>query len=610
MLLSKLLIAFLIFSGVAFADDNPRLIGYPPNKILGFRGLDTRTRAPNLEDGRAIDLLNVTLSPVFDLKTRYGYSVITGNLDDLDMEDPPIQGIFDAEFSSGTSHTFAFVGSKLKYDNTTSWATVTGGGTLTQGQDYQWSCLMALDTVICNNAQDQPLEINATPTRSTLDFNGLASPITKAKAHIWYQNFLVWGNVTEGGSARPTRFRWSDVGTTETYQEDNYVDIASLNGDDIVSFKEMYGDLYIIMKKSIWKASLVGGDDVFIFTKLIDGIGAVAKGSVQVVIFPENKLGIFFLSEDKRMYVFNGVSVYDLGWIIQPTLDNLAASRLQYATSLFDGEKYILSLTTSGIAYNDLVLVYHPAINEWFKYDQIDANCFARVTESTSLVKTYFGNYHSFVYWFDDLDKNNDVGGATGTVDSVSTQNNLLMTGAQMIVDSALSAGAYTGAIIRITSGTAVGEERVIMSGATTNVIVSTAFTTTPDSTSAYSIGDINSYYHTKHYDFADAPRFKSFRKLFLWAAEDSANSVSVGYAVDYGSVLGSETINLAPSSSSLWDSAIWDESTWATTGDKFYTSDLKGHGRAIQLKFSQTGIDNEFHLYGYHILADSLDRE
>ncbi len=603
------LLFFLIIVS-AFGEDNPKLIGYPSNKIMGFLGLDSRSRAPLLADGRATDLLNVVVSPTFDLRRRYGYSIITGNLDDTTMDDPDIEGIFDAEFSNGTSYTFVFVGNKLKYDNTTSWVDVTGGGAITAGQDNQWQCLMALDTSICTNNVDTPLEIDNAPNRSILNFTGLSSSVTRAKAHIWYQNYMIWGNTTEGGTARPTRFRWSNVGTTETYSDDDRVDIASLNGDEIIAFKEMYGDLYIIMRKSIWKASLVGGNDIFVFSKLVDSIGAIARNSVQVVTFPDNKLGIVFLSEDKRMYVFNGVAVLDLGWLIQPTLDNLVASRLPYAVSVFDGEYYHLSVATGSSTYNDLVLGYNPRINEWIKSDQINANAFTRVTESTSLIKTYFGNYNSFVYWLDNSDNLNDVDGATGSIDSLSTQNNQFMTGAQMIVDAGITSGAYTGAIMKITSGTGAGQERVIMSGAITNVIVTVAFTTSPDSTSLYSIGDINAYYFTKHYDMGDSSRFKGFRKSFIWGAEDSDNSVDVGYALDYGSVLNSETLNLSPSSTSLWDSAIWDESIWGTTGDKFYTTDLTGHGRSIQLRFSQDDIDETFHLYGYHILADSLDRE
>lgn len=618
MLLRKLLLAglqglFLSFSLFlnAYATDNPALISYPPEKRMGFRGLDTLSPQPLVENGRATDVLNVKLSPSFDLKKRYGYSLITGRLDDLDMASPSVTGIFDTEYSNGNSWTLAFVGQKLKYDNTTTWSEVTGGlNLITSGQDNQWQCVMALDNAICTNEVDRPIKVTSTPTKSAADFTGLTSAITKARAVIWYRNYLIYGNTTEGSTVRPTRFRWSDVGTIGTFTDANFVDISSLSGDEIVSFKELYGELYIFMRKSIWKATLVGGNDVFVFTKIIDGLGAIAKGSVQVISLKQNKSAVVFLSEDKKVLLFNGVVLEDLGFYIQPTLDDLNASRLQYAVGVFDGKSYFLSVSSSGSSTNDLTLELQTEIFEWTKHDQIDANALARVKESTSVVKTYFGNYSAFVYWLDNSDNLNDVDGATGIVDSVGVMHTDTITGGQVIIDTGITTGIYTGAIIRITSGTGVGEERVVLSGLTTGVLVSSAFATTPDSTSNYSIGDINAYYTGKWYDFDDAPRFKSYRGMFMWAAEASSSEVTFSYAEDYGATIESTTKNLSPSSNSLWDSALWDVATWGTTGDKMFTFKLTGRGRVIQPKWEQNQVDKTFHLYGYHFLADRLDRE
>ena len=577
---------------------------------MGFRGLNSATPEPMVEDGRATDLLNVKLSSSLDLTKRYGYSVITSRLDDIELDSPPVTGIFDTEYSNGTSWTLAFVGSKLKYDNITSWGTASGIGTITSGQDNQWGCVMALDNAICTNEVDIPLRINSTPLRTPVTFTGLSDTITKARAVIWYRNYLIFGNTTEASTVRPTRFRWSDVGSISAWTDANFVDISSLSGDEIVAFKELYGELYIFMRKSIWKATLVGGNDVFVFTKIIDGLGAVSKGSVQIVTLTQNKSAVVFLSEDKRILMFNGVFVEDLGANIQPNLDNLNASRLQYAVGIFDGDSYYLSVSDSGSTTNDLVFECEMSIFEWTIHDQIDANAFARVKESDSKVKTYFGNYKAFIYWLDNPDNMNDVDGATGVIDSVGYASTNISTGSQVILDTGLVAGIYTGAIIRITSGTGAGEEQVILSGLTTGVIVTNSFTTTPDSTSNYSIGDINAFYTGKWYDFADAPRFKAFRGMFLWAEEASSNEVTFSYAEDYGGEVDSTIKSLSPSSSSLWDTALWDVATWGTTGDKLFTLKLTGRGRVIQPKFSQDDIDKTFHLYGFHFLADRLDRE
>lgn len=600
-------ISFFLISPV-WADDNPRLISYPSQKIMGFRGLDTETPAPNIDDGRAIDLLNVQLSSSFNLVKRPGQSLITGRLDDLDMDSPAITGLFDSEYSNGSSYTFGFVGHKLKYDTGTTWQTVSGSGVITDGANNQFVCLMALDNAICTNNIDRPLKIDNIPSRSMVGFAGLTDTITTAKATAWFRNYLIFGNTNEGGTARPTRFRWGNVGTINTFSNEDFVDIASLSGDEIVAFREMYGDLYIFMRKSIWKASLVGGNDVFVFIKIIDGIGAIAKNSVQTVNLPNDRLGIIFISEEKRIYLFNGIFITDIGSLIQTTLDNLLETRLEYAVAVFDGDNYFISLTTDTATTNDIVLVYNVFINEWFKYDQINSNAFARIKDSSGIVKTYSGNYDSFIYWMDDPDNNNDVDGAIGVLDSIGTFSTNFGTDLQALIDSGLSVGVYTGAIVRITSGTGAGQEKIIISGLTTGVIVESAFSTTPDSTSNYSIGDINSFHKSKWYDFGDATRVKTFREIYYWGKEEDNGEVVVSFAKDFGGVLDNETKNLTPPSSSLWDVALWDVATWGSLGDNFYTTKLKGNGRFVQIQFSQDEIDKTFNIYGFNLLAERQD--
>lgn len=603
-----ILIFFLLFSGVSYAADNPTLVGYPQNKIMGFRGLDTRSNPPNLDDGRAIDLLNVELSSAFDLKKRNGYSVVEASLDDWDISSPSINGIFYAEYSDG-SKTYAFAGDRLKYVSTDTWLTVSASATptITDGQNYQWQCTMALDKAVCVNDQDSPMTVSSSPQKDFIAF-GLGTNPTKARAVIWYRNYLIFGNTYEGAQ-KSTRFRWSNVGTIDTFSEEDYVDISSLSGDEIMGFSELYGELYIVMRKSIWKATLVGGDDVFVFTKMIDGIGAVSPESIKVLTFPDNKLGIAFLSEDRKVYLFNGVTVIDIGNIIQSTLNGLSESRLHYSVAVSDSSHYYLSSTLSGYSSNNIVLIYNTEINEWTKYDNINANSFGKVIDS-SLVKIYFGNYDGFVYWISNPDNNNDVDGATGIIDSTGVSIFGTQTGATIFIDTGLVTGTYTGATITITSGTDVGSEYVIVGQTSTGVVISTTPTTNPDSTSNYSIGNINAYYETKWYDFGQSQRLKTFLGVYFWAAEQSSSQITVDWYTDFGSIEGSTNIDLAPTSTSLWDSAVWDESVWGTTGDKFYTAKLKGNGRFLKLKFSDDTIDSPFHLYGFHLLGDMLDVE
>jgi hypothetical protein len=604
-LFKSILLCILLLGTPCFASDDPSLVSYPPTKPLGFLGLDTQSSDIAVQDGRAEDLQNVKISQAMNLKKRYGYDTVNDlTLDDLDMTNPPIEGIFDAHYSNGNEWPVIFVGNKAKYDSVTSWATVNGVATIESNANYQWKCVMALDKSICTNNYNIPLSIDSTPTKSLVTFTGLGNYLYKAKDVIYFRNYLIFVNTLEAGTANPTRFRWSNVGTINTWSNDDYTDIATYAGDEIIGVSELYGDIYLFLKSSIWRVTLIGGDDVFSYQKIVDNVGAIARDSIQNLVWPNNKQGIVFLAQDKRVYLFDGISVTDIGRTIQPTLDDISASRLQYAVSTYDYENYYLAATPDGGSQNTQLLVYNVKIGEWYRYSDINVNAFGRV-EDSNVIKTYFGNYDAFVYWMDDPDKKNDVDGAQGIIDGVAIVNTDVITGGVALYDLTMPTGVYTGATVKITSGTGAGQEAVISSmTGVTGIVVTAAFGTTPDETSIYSIGAIDAYYHSKWFDFGDNTNQKIMRNVYFWAEEASDNAVDVDYAIDFGTSVASETVDLAPSSNDLWDSGVWDEAIWASTGQTFGRIDTKGEARYFQVQYSNDNIDETFNIYGYNIQA------
>ena len=89
---------------------------------------------------------------------------------------------------------------------------------------------------------------------------------------------------------------------------------------------------------------------------------------------------------------------------------------------------------------------------KWSKYTQIDANAWGTIKEATSLIKTYFGNYNSMVYWFDNPDLKNDVAGESGTIESVSSITSTTETGIQILLDADMNpecTGVYHSHYVR-----------------------------------------------------------------------------------------------------------------------------------------------------------------
>ena len=596
------LVGLLLFSSVCLADDDPNLSVYPPQGVMLFRGLDDKSSPILIQDGRASDLKNVDFSLTYGLRKRKGYKVIGDIMDIPDQDFAGITGIYYNKFSDGTSKVITTIGNRVYYYdvNTFLWTPIYYELTVNSNNQGTWAS--ALDYIIGTNDAEPPIKIDKTPTLTNLKLTNLSDTLTKAKCIIWFKNRLILGNTVEAGVERPTRFRWSALGAIETYDDDDFIDIAALGGQEIEGFAELYDNLYIFLTDSIWKVSYVGGAEIFIVSRVIDKVGCIAKNSIQQINYLNQSLGLVFLSKDKKIYFFNGGSLTELGILIETTTNNLNASRLKYAVSAEDGANYYLSVTNgSGNTTNNLLLVFNYQIGEWTKFIDINANAIAKVIDNTNLSKIWFGNYDSFVYEINVSGLYNDVSAASGTFESVGTLTTTTSSGQQVIYDNDATF-TTTGATVKIISGTAKGEERVVTSCVTTGIIVDSAFAITPDTTSVYSIGNIDAFYQTKWFDLGEAARRKQFGEIYLWAKEAGNVDVDINYALDFGSTVTTETTSLL-GTGSIWGTAVWGTSTWGGQDALFKQIKLSSNGRYIRVKFADDEAGENFEFYGYSII-------
>jgi len=587
-----------------FAQEKARV--YPETGIQNFLGLDDTTSPPSLANGRSADLQNITLDITGGASKRYGYAYHS-RLDTLALVDDfeAVTGMHEIYKSTGTRTKIATCGNKLFAITSAGVKTdITSGVTITEGEDYQWQFITALDYGIGTNNVDPPIRTTGLTT-TALSWSGLSDAVTDAKCVIWWKNYLIFGNTTENTTVHSTRIRWSNVGTIETWSDDDYVDIASLGGQQIEGFATLYDNLYVFLTDSIYKVSLVGGDELINVTKVSEGIGCIAKNSIQNIQIG-NSEGLIFLSRDKTVNYCDGVKVTEISTNISEVMDGLSSARLPYAVSIDDqtNAHYYLSVTDS-TGTNNLLLDFHYGIGEWSKHIQIDANAFCVANDANEVPQVYFGNYKSFIYQMIDPDKNSDVTGETGTITSKGTYAGATATGIIILYDTSASFTDATGAIVSFTSGTGVGTEAVICDMISTGLMVTGTITAVAGTT--YSVGAIESYYTTKWYDMGSAPLRKNFGELFLWASADTSSTMQVYYATDFDSTITSTNVDIG-ASGDLWGTAIWGTSTWAGSATKLSIIPLNVSGRYIKVKFSEDTIDEPMDLFGYNFLLWNLD--
>lgn len=600
-LLSKLFLSLVLLSGIAFASDAPNLRTYPQQGIMVFKGLDEKSAPTAVRDGYATEAQNVKFSLTGGVSKRDGYSLVT-NLDIAGVDFQAITGLYYTKLSSGTEYRIATIGSRFYYDNAGTW-TLVNGGTITYAQNNQFIFTTALDNIIFSNDVDAPQRWTGSGNITTVDFTSLsaASQPTRAKVITYFKNFLIVGNVTENGVKRPTRFRWSNVGTIGTWSDDDYIDIDALGGQEIQGIGILGDNLYFLLTDSIYKVSFVGGDDTFIVSKSIDGTGCIAKNSIQEVALNNGQDGLIFLSKDKQIHFFDGTNITDIALYIDDTLDALTTSRLPYAVSATDHSDYYLAVSTGDTATaNNLLIDFNFETLDWSKHTQIDSNAMYSVLDSDGDDQIYSGNYHSFIYKLFDSSIVNDIGGFTGTVDIVTTLNTDIGSGLQVLYDTGANVTA-TGAIVRLTGGTGAGLESVVADVTGSGIIVTNAFSTTPDSTTTYSIGDIDAIYTTKWFDLGEPSRNKKLGELYLWAKEEGNMSIDASYAKNFGSYSSTQSISLQ-GAGAVWGTGVWGTAQWGGQDAVFKILKLAGSGRYVKFRFRENDIDETFNFYGYTI--------
>ena len=603
--LSRGLYAALLLCACPVWAEDPQV--YPQGKVQEFLGLDDTSVATQVQDGRAQDLQNVRLSISKDLRKRYGYSLVGNTLDVASEDNCVVTGTYYTQFSSGTSRIIATCGKRFYYLNGSTW-TVVSSVDITEGQNNQFVWTTALDNIIGTNDVDVPIQWNGSTTVNRVAFTGLTDSFQLAKTVAYFKNYLIFGNTKEAGTEYPTRIRWSNVGTINTWTDADFIDVSAGAGEELNAMAELYDGLYLFFTSSIYKVSLVGGDSTFQISKISDSIGSIAKNSVQPLSLLNAQTGLVFLDRNKEIYYFNGIAPQAISTFIGTAMAALNGGRLQYAVSADTGENYVLCLSNGSSNTNNLCLVLNYDIGEWSKWTVVNANAMASVLDSSSDKQVYFGNYDAFIYQLENTSNDNDVADATGTVTSTgfaatptsSSVQVLYVSGASFTTDELI------GAPLEIKSGTGDGAVNVVVDNTTTGIFVADTFSTTPDTTSYFEIGSIDSFYTTKWYDGGFPAQLKHFGEVYFWADSDTDSEISISYAVDFNSDISTQSISLSSATSdATWGSAVWGTSLWGSaSGSIFRNVKLETQGRYMRVKWAEDDPDDNFHIYGWNIIA------
>lgn len=215
-------------------------------------------------------------------------------------------GAVSAFDPSGNALTFAGTANALYQFVSLSFTDVSLVGGYSTAATETWEFTAYQNLLIAANYTD---DTQVWTLGTSTAFAVLSASAPKARTVAAVRDFVVFGNVNDG-AIRPYRVRWGPIGDpTGDYAphpstQADFQDLAS--GGHVQ--KIVGGEVgTIIMQRSIWRMTYVGGLTVFQFDEVAPKRGTVAKGSVAVI-----GQMIFFLDED-GLYMWDGGQAVPIG---------------------------------------------------------------------------------------------------------------------------------------------------------------------------------------------------------------------------------------------------------------------------------------------------------
>lgn len=327
------------------------------------------------KSGEAREAINCDLSIPGELARQLGYSSYGSGLDAS-----PVLGLYDYTTSS-IKKWIAVTGTVIYYDNSGTWTSAATG--LTSGKYGTFAT--HLDTLIYTNLYD-----SVKKSTNGTSFGDLGGSPPKAKYVVTFDNKVYLLNI----ESYPSRMRWSDDGTTETWTSTNVQDVSTNIGigDEITGGTVNNNNLLIFKNYSVWKWNASE------LRAIHTTVGCRSPRSIVTVddwSFWASHKGFMGTNGGKPFRISNAVAPFfnaisDITAIVGWSEDNIV-------------HWYIGTVTVNGLQYSNCILLYNYDTNAWSVKTSNDAITQAAIlTTSGNVRSAYIGSSLGQVYKFKD----------------------------------------------------------------------------------------------------------------------------------------------------------------------------------------------------------------
>lgn len=275
----------------------------------------------------------------------------------------PIMGIF-RYYKAGVEYLIVFNTKRMFKWVDPNLVDQTGANTWSSGAtDYFWVANWLDKLYIVNNKEQLKDYDGTTVANVSVDFGSGAVVMLSPMVFVYKQHLMVL-NVTEDGTANPTRARWSKPNDPDDWTNDGYVDAPTSDG--IVTARFIGDDLIVWFERSVWKLKYTQNVDLpFRWEKIDDSEGCLSTYSI--VNFPNELL----VAGTTKLLMTDGIDVVDINKRIpDAVLDINPNSHTTVYSILVKEEEQVLISYPSGVnTTNDKTLVLNYGNNSWAEYD-------------------------------------------------------------------------------------------------------------------------------------------------------------------------------------------------------------------------------------------------
>jgi hypothetical protein len=334
-------------------------------------------------DASNLPLLNVNTNDVGEILQRNGYTVYSGQLTTSSY----ISGMYQYRKFNGNEFELVCADNgsvKHIWDISTpgSPSDIIGASTFTSDTLFSFT-VVADKLIMTTDANDTPLYWDGTGNVTSL----AGSPPT-GKYCAEFNNYGFLANTT----ANPERVYWSNLYDPTTWTG---TDFYRMN-DAVTGLGRSQDNLFIFTRRGV-AVSKYTGDSLtpFTFDILDTNIGCLAPHS----IVNANQT-IYWVGNDNHIYKMNGYIPERVSELIPTTIGEINSAAIGKCVSVEHRELrqiWFFYPKDSGTT-NNFVVAYDYINQQFFFYDNMDANYAANFQASTGALQTYFGDRTGRIY--------------------------------------------------------------------------------------------------------------------------------------------------------------------------------------------------------------------